>query len=60
MRVLHWFVKGLLSYVHVKAKAHASMSTLVSTTLVVQEVTVLEEDGQALRDAASDCGKGKC
>ena len=52
------FVKGLLSCVCVKGKAHASKPTLVSTTPVVQEVAAHEEDGQALRDAASGRGEG--
>ena len=58
MRVLNWFVKGLLSYVRVKGKAHVSKPTLASTTPVVQEVAALEEDGQALRDIASGRGEG--
>ena len=58
VRVLNWFVKGLLSYVRVKWKAHASKPTLASTTPVVQEVAALEKDGQALRDAASSRGEG--
>ena len=58
MRVLNWFVKGLLSYVRVKGKAHASKPTLASTTPVVQEVAALEENGQALRNAASNRGEG--
>ena len=32
MRVFNWFVKGLLSYVCVKGKAHASKPTFTSTT----------------------------
>ena len=47
---------GLLSYVHVKRKVHASNPTLVSTTPVVQEAA-LEEDGQALHGATSGCGE---
>ena len=29
---MNWFVKGLLSYVRVKGKAHASKPTFASTT----------------------------
>ena len=32
MRVFNWFVKGLLSYVCVKGKAHTTKPTFVSTT----------------------------
>ena len=59
--MLHWCVKGLLSYVRAKGKAHLSKPTFVtfvSTTPVVQEVDALEEDGQTLRNAASGLGEG--
>ena len=59
MQVLNWFVKGVLSYVHVKGKAHASKPTLVSTTPVVHEVAAFDEDRRALRDAASGRGEGQ-
>ena len=58
VRGFSWFVKGLLSYVCVKGKAQASKPTLTSTTRFVQEVAAHEEDGQALRDAASGRGEG--